>query len=218
MFKAVQKKYYKIDTYKKIKHDILVEELKPRKRLKKITKEEPANGSQLTLLCTLNKLNDFERKYSLLVYNEILGGNSTSLLFNTVREKNSYAYYINSNSKAYDNILLIYSGIENGNSENVLKLIKKTLQRMNKGDFKDEILASAKETIISSIKASTDSPAGIINTYYAKVLVGSLSPEERIENINNVTKEDIINLSKKIAIHTVYLLDGGIKEENNEED
>ncbi len=210
------KKYFKINTFKKVKNDILVKELKERKRVKKITEEKEANGSQLTALCSLNKLTDYERKYVLLVYNEILGGSSNSLLFDTVREKNSYAYYINSNSKAYDNILMIYAGIENGNAENVLKLIKKTLQKITKGEFTDEILNNSKETIISSIEASTDSPAGIINTYYAKVLVNSLTFEERIENIKKVTKTDIINLSKKIAMHTIYLLDGSNKEEQNE--
>ena len=118
----------------------------------------------------MNHLTDFERRYVSLVYNEILGGSSNSLLFNTVREKNSYAYYVNSSQKAYDNILLIYSGIENGNSANVLKLIRKTLTDISKGKFSDDILAESQRTIIASIKASTDSPSGIINTYYARCL------------------------------------------------
>ena len=51
-----------------------------------------------------------------------------------------------------------------------------------------------------------DSSAGIINTYFAKEIVGSLLFEERIENIKNVSKEDIINICKKIHFHTEYLL------------
>ena len=146
----------------------------------------------------------------------MLGGSSNSLLFDTVREKNSYAYYINSSAKAYDNILMIYSGIESGNSENVLKLIKKTLSDVQKGKFSDEILENSKATIIASIKASTDSPNGIINTYYAKVLVNSDDFEKRMENIRKVSREDMIELSKKVTIHTVYLLEGtGKGEENN---
>ena len=146
----------------------------------------------------------------------MLGGSSNSLLFDTVREKNSYAYYINSSAKAYDNILMIYSGIESGNSENVLKLIKKTLSDVQKGKFSDEILENSKATIIASIKASTDSPNGIINTYYAKVLVNSDDFEKRMENIRKVSREDMIELSKKVTIHTVYLLEGtGRGEENN---
>ncbi|MCI6266890.1 MAG: insulinase family protein [Erysipelotrichaceae bacterium] len=215
--KKIFKKYFKANTFKKEQNNILVEELPPRKRIKKQIEYEKANQSQLTILCTMNGLTEFERKYVVLVYNEILGGSSNSLLFDTVREKNSYAYYVNSNQKAYDNILMIYSGIEPGNYENVLKLIRKTLSNINKGSFNDDVLENAKETIIASIKASTDSPAGIINTYYAKVLVGSGDFSKRIENIKQVSKEDVINLSKKIAMHTVFLLEGNNEEDTDEE-
>lgn len=214
--KTLFKQYFRVKTFKKGKNNILVEELKPRKRIKKIVENDEANQSQLTLFCTLNELTTFERKYVLLVYNEMLGGSSNSLLFDTVREKNSYAYYINSTQKSYDNILMIYSGIESGNSQNVLKLIRKTLQNITKGNFSETILENSKETIIASIKASTDSPAGIINTYYAKVLVNSDDFEERIKNIKKVTKEDIMRLGKKINIHTMYLLEGKGKEEEDE--
>ena len=168
------------------------------------------------MFCSLNNLTEYERKYVLLVYNEMLGGSSNSLLFDTVREKNSYAYYVNSNSKAYDNLLLIYAGIEPRNSEAVLKLIKKTLQNISKGIFKDEVFNNSKETLLASIDASTDSPTGIINTYYARVLVNSDTFEERKKKINEVSKEDIIALSKKIALHTVYLLEGKSEGDQNE--
>ena len=212
--KEIFKEKFKINTFKKPEDNILVEELKPHQKIQKYTEIDEANQSQLTILCALNNLTEFERKYVLLIYNEILGGSSNSLLFETVREKNSYAYYINSLSKGYDNTLIIYSGIESKNSDEVIKLIKKTLQKISKGKFEDKLLDSAKETISSSIKASKDSPAGIINAYYAKELVNSLLFEERIENIKKVTREDIINLSKKISIHTIYLLEG----DNNAED
>lgn len=215
--KKIFDQYFKANTFKKVKNDILVEELIPRKRIKKITEHKEANQSQLTILCALNNLTEFERKYVILVYNEILGGSSNSLLFDTVREKNSYAYYINSNQKAYDNMMMIYSGIQPGNSENVLKLVKKTLLNINKGKFEEKLLKNAKETITASIEASTDSPAGMINTYFAKVLVDSEEVEKRIENIQKVTKQDIVNLSKKISMHTVYLLEGDSKEDIHEE-
>lgn len=213
--KKIIKENFKVKTFKKIKNDILVSELPPRKRIKKIIEKDDANQSQLTAICTLNTLTDFERKYVLLVYNELLGGSSNSLLFNNIREKNSYAYYVNSNQKAYDNILMIYSGIEPGNSDNVLKLMKKTLEDLRKGKFDKKILDNSKETIVASIKASLDNPAGIINTYYAQTLVNSENFEKRIEQINKITKEDIINLARKINMHTVYLLEGT---ETHEED
>jgi len=110
--------------------------------------------------------------------------------------------------------MMIYSGIEPGNSEAVIKLIKKTIQEVSKGNIDEELLKNSKETIISSIKNSSDSPNGIINTYYAKELVNSKNIEERIENINKITKQNIINISKKIHLNTIYILEG----DNNERD
>lgn len=206
--KNIFRNKFRATTFKKRQKKIIVDELKPRQRIKKIIEHTNANQSQLTMLCSLNNLSEDERKFTLLVYNELLGGSSNSILYDTIREKNSYAYYINSSHKPYDNILMVYSGIESGNSEEVLKLIKKSFQNITKGKFEDINLKNAKETIIASIKASKDSPSGIINTYLAKTLVGTCEFEERIERINKVTREDIINLSKKITMHTVYLLEG----------
>ena len=212
--KEIFKNNFKANTFKKVQNDLLISELKPRQRIKKVVEKDTVNQTQLTLLCSLNDLTTFERKYTLLVYGELLGGSSNSLLFDKKKKKNSYAYYINASAKAYDNILMIYSGIEPGNSDNVLKLIKKTLQNISKGKFDDKQLESAKETIISSIKASMDSPAGIINTYYAKILIDSLLFKERMENISKITKEDVMELSKKINLNTLFLLEGETNEDN----
>ena len=199
-----------------MKNNISVPEMLPRKRIRNFSEDVIANASQLTILCTLHHLTDFERKYVLLVYNEMLGGNSNSMLFSVVREKNSYAYYVNSSPKGYDNTLLIYAGIEKDNATKVLKLIRNTLQDISRGNFNDALLKSAKETLVASILASTDSPSGIINTYYASYLVHSDLFDERINKMNQVTKEDIIKMSKKVKLHTVYLLKGYNKEEYDE--
>ena len=41
--------------------------------------------------------------------------------------------------------------------------------------------------------------------------------DERIENIKKVTKEDIMNVAKKVYIHTEYILKGDSNEENSDE-
>ena len=152
------------------------------------------------------------------VFAEMLGGSSNSILFDAVREKNSYAYYVNAIAKAYDNTLMIYSGIEKGNEKNVYKIIEKSLKDVCKGKIDESKFNSAKETIISAIKANLDNPIGIINSYYAKELVGSLDTEERIKNIELVSKEDIVNISKKIKVHTMFILEANDEEDNNKED
>lgn len=214
--KDIFKEYFKVTTFKKENKNLLVKELVPRKRIVKYHEYDKVSQSQLVLLCSLNNLTDFERKYTIKLYSEILGGSSNSILFSKVREEKSYCYYINSGVKAYDNILIINSGIEKKNVEPAIKLIRKCLKDINNGKISEDILESSKNTIISSIKTSSDTPNGIINTALSRVLVSSDSTVDRIKNFSKITKEDIIKVSKKVNLHTILTLEN--KEDDHEED
>lgn len=213
--KEIFKNKFKINTFKKSNKNILVKELPIRKRIVKYKEEDNVNQVQLLMLCSLNNLTDYERKYVIKLYGEILGGSSNSILFNTVRVKKGYCYYINSMVKSYDNILIINSGIEKENVDKCLKLIRKCMKEMREGKFTDEVITSSKNTITSSIRASFDNPIGVINSYFSKILVGSDDPLERIDKFNNITKEELVKVSKKVNFYTVLTLEKG---EENEED
>ena len=207
--KEIFKEYFKVTTFKKENKKVLVPELAERKRLVRYREYDNVNQAQLLVLCSLNGLTDFERKYTIKLYNELLGGSSNSILFETVREKNSYCYYINSSVKAYDNILIINSGVEEKNIDKSIKLIKKCLKNIREGKIKEEDLEASKNTIISAIKSSSDEPMGIINTYLSKILVGTEEEETRIDKFKRLTKEDIIKVSKKVNVHTILTLEKG---------
>ena len=206
---------FKIETFKKTSPSVLVDELQVRKKIETYKEYDDVNQTQLTMLCSLHNLTEYERQYVIRIYNEILGGSSNSMLFENVREKNSLCYYINSDVKPYDNILFIYSGISNENVDKAVKLIKKTMKEIENGNISDEVFNSSKETIISGIIASMDNPSGIINTYYAHELVGSALAEERIEKFNKVTKSDVVNVSKKISFYSMLTLEKGESNEDN---
>ena len=213
--KELFREKFKIETLKKVKNDILVKELPIAKKANTYKEYDDVNQTQLTMLFGISNLTEYERQYVIRVYNEILGGSSNSMLFENVREKNSLCYYINSDVKPYDNIMFIYSGISNENVAKATKIIKKTIKEIASGKISDEILKSAKETITSGIIASMDNPSGIINTYYAHELVGSALFEERIDKFNKVTKEEIINVSKKINLYSILTLEKGEQNEDN---
>lgn len=214
--KEIFKEYFKITTFKKENKNIVVPELAPRKRLVRYREYDNVSQAQLTILCSLNNLTDYERKYVIKLYNELLGGSSNSILFNTIREKNSYCYYINSSVKAYDNTLIIYSGVEGENIDKCIKLVKKCFKDIRDGKIKDEDMTSSKNIIISSIKAAEDNPIQVINTHLSKILVGTEDDEERIEKFSKITKDDIIKVSKKVSLHTILTLEN--REEENGED
>ena len=205
---------FKINSFKKEKMNVLIDEVLPRKRVKVFKEEDAVNQTKIAIGLRFNDVSEYERKYVLYVYNEILGGSGNSLLFDTVREKNSLAYYINSIAQGYDNLLIIYTGIDKDRVDLGLKLIKKTIKDIEKGEFTSDMFNNAINMITSSLKLSLETQPSVINNYYAMNILNSDHINTRISKFEKVTKEDVINFSKKIKMDTIFLLEG----DHNEED
>ena len=86
--------------------------------------------------------------------------------------------------------------------------IKINSKEVENGDFTEEDINIAKEHYISIVKEIEDSPDAIIDACFVENLIELDSLEERCKKILGVTKEDIINVSKKISIDTIFLLAG----------
>lgn len=205
---------FKINSFKKEKTNALIDEVLPRKRVKVFKEEDAVNQTKIAIGLRFNDVSEYERKYVLYVYNEILGGSGNSLLFDTVREKNSLAYYINSIAQGYDNLLIIYTGIDKDRVDLGLKLIKKTIKDIEKGKFTSDMFNNAVNMITSSLKLSLETQSSVINNYYAMNILNSDDINTRISKFEKVTKEDVINFSKKIKMDTIFLLEGDYNEED----
>ena len=205
---------FKINSFKKEKMNVLIDEVLPRKRVKVFKEEDAVNQTKIAIGLRFNDVSEYERKYVLYVYNEILGGSGNSLLFDTVREKNSLAYYINSIAQGYDNLLIIYTGIDKDRVDLGLKLIKKTIKDIEKGKFTSDMFNNAVNMITSSLKLSLETQSSVINNYYAMNILNSDDINTRISKFEKVTKEDVINFSKKIKMDTIFLLEGDYNEED----
>jgi len=211
--KIVKEKFC-FNVFKKKKQSPIIIHDKARKRAKKIFESDNVNQSKLSIGCKTMNLTDFEKHYVLTLYNIILGGGSESLLFQSVREKNSLCYYISSSSNKVDNLIIISSGIAKENFEKTLKLIKKEMKNIELGKFSDNMIEQAKIRYNSVLDEIYDYPNQIISAYYASNILGVDYPEIRKEKINLVTKEDIMTLAKKVKLDTIYLLGGTQDEEN----
>lgn len=188
------------DSYYKIK-DIKVNET--------ITKESSTfNQSILCLGGKLEKLTKFEKDYVSLVYNFILGDSPESKLFKNVREKNSMCYNIRSRIQPNYNVMTITSGIDKKNYDKTLELIKEELHNMLLGNFTEQDIDNAKKSYINYVISSLDSPNGIVSMYMSKEYLNKDLTEEKISNINKVSKKDLIKFAKKIKLDTIFLLEG----------
>ena len=83
---------------------------------------------------------------------------------------------------------------------------------MEDGNFTEEDINQAKITFLASLKEIEDTANGIINIYEAHEYLDYDLLEERAKEIEKVTKEDIINVSKKMYLDTIYLLEGDKKD------
>lgn len=207
----VIKKYFKFKKVKKRKASYYLPNKKPRKR-RLFAKETTKNSqSKLAIACPISKMTDYEKNYSLLLANIILGGTGDSKLFKEVREENSLCYTIRSNYNRLDNLMVINAGIDNVNFDKAVELITKNVQDMKKGKFTDSDINVAKEFYKTSAESLMESPSRIINEVLTEEILGVEPLSERVRKIEKVTKRDIIRACKKINMDTVFLLEGGNK-------
>ena len=179
---------------------------------KTIIDQYPSTQGKLSIGFTMNDLTEYESLYVLPIYNILLGGDSNSRLFTKVREDNSLCYYINTNYDRKANYFYITSGINKDNLDKVLSLIKEEISDIKEGNILDKEINRAKTSYKESLQRIDDSSSQIIALYYQNELFNSGLIKERLDNINKVTKEDLITLSKKINLNTIYLLGGEINE------
>ncbi len=179
-------------------------------KVKEVTKqidEKSFNQSIIYLIYKIIGMTERERNYVLPVLNNILGGSSAKL-FNNVREKNSLAYYAYSDFAPLNNILYMYAGISKENYEKCSNLMKEQLKEIKNGNITNDELDNAKKTLDSIILVSFDNISSINNNLGFQILINKPSLDEFLENYKTVTKEEVIELSKKLELDVEYLLKG----------
>ena len=146
-------------------------------------------------------------RYSAQVYNAILGGSANSKLFQNVREKASLAYTVSSNYMKLKSNIFIRAGIEIENYEKALNIIKEQIEEMKQGEFSDEDIINAKRIITAGIKNIKEEQDIEISYYYGQELSNvKTSIPEYLKSIEEVSKQDIIDVANNININTIYFI------------
>ena len=150
----------------------------------------------------------YEEKYISLMFSMILGGGTESCLHQEVREKRSLCYYIYATSYNLFNLILITSGIDKSNSNEVINIIKDEIAKIQKGLFAESRVEEVKKLYENILLEAKDSPDSLINSLINEVMRGADSPAEKFKIVKKITKEDIVTFAKKIKLDTIYLLEG----------
>ena len=166
------------------------------------------NQAKVAASVKLKDLTEFETKYVSVIYNLLLGGTTESLLVKNIRENSSLAYYAYSLLNKADNLIVINCGIDEKNYQQVYNLINKSLNDVLEGNFSLEDINKCIMEYISSLKIAYETPAGVLDLMLAEILYNVDDIKTKMAKIKTVTKEDVMNFSKKTTLDTVFMLKG----------
>lgn len=177
--------------------------------IKEIIEEQDIKQGKLHIGCRTNVTYHDNDYFALQLYNGIFGGFSHSKLFINVREKESLAYYAASRFESHKGLLMIMSGIEFANYEKAVNIIKEQMEEMKKGNFTDDELAQTKAVLKNQILETIDTPHGLIEVLYHNIVAGFSRPfDDWLTKIDEVTKDQIEAVAKKVDLDTIYFLKG----------
>ena len=144
------------------------------------------------------------------VMNTIFGAGMTSKLFMNVREKLSLCYSVGSSYYGSKGIILVSAGIDFDKEDLTRQEIEKQLNACKNGDITEEELVSAQQALLSSLRATHDSP-GAIEGYYATAALSGmkLTPAEYMAAVEAVTVQQVAAAARKVVCHSSFFLKGG---------
>lgn len=132
------------------------------------------------------------------VLNNILGGNSTSILYNEIREKLGICYHISTGIELMNDVGILsgFCGV-NKNSKTIIEDITKIVL-----DFEqyitDENVESAKQYAVGIKLISTETTDDVNDYLSVKEANNTLTTlDNDIEGLEKVTKEQVLNVCKK---------------------
>ncbi|WP_332690647.1 EF-P 5-aminopentanol modification-associated protein YfmF [Halalkalibacter lacteus] len=143
------------------------------------------------------------------VCNGLYGAFSHSKLFINVREKESLAYYAASRFESHKGIMMVMSGIEFSKYDRAVEIIKEQFEAMKQGDFTDAEVEQTKAMLKNQLLETADVARGFVELSYHQVVSGKKrSIDEWLQEIDAVTKEDIVRVAGKVQLDTIYFLKG----------
>ncbi len=141
--------------------------------------------------------------------NTVLGAGMTSKLFMNVREKLSLCYSVGSGYYGTKGIVTVSAGIDFDKELETREEILRQVAACKAGDISDQELTAAKEAVLSSLRATHDSPGSIEGYYATGALSGmKLTPAEYMAAVEAVTHEDVVAAANTLELHTTYFLKG----------
>lgn len=142
-----------------------------------------------------------EARFTMALLSSILGGNMSSRLFQTVREKNGlcYAIYTYTASFLDCGMFGISAAVGRETEQRALALIRDELERFRTDGVTQSELDRAREQVHASVLMAEESTASRMNKLgYSELYLGRVLPaDEVLARYDAVTREDILGLARE---------------------
>ncbi len=147
--------------------------------------------------------------FALMVMNSVFGAGAHSKLFNNVREKLSLAYYASSGTIKQKGIIVVNAGIEFENFQKAYDETLAQLECIQNGEISELEYKSAVSFLVNAYEAIKDSPEQLHHFLADQRVSGTNYDIDYCkEKISAVTIDDIVRVSKRAELDTVYFLTG----------
>ncbi len=153
------------------------------------------------------KAPDMDDRYAGALLSMVLGGMTTSRFFTNIREKQSLCYYCSSFSNRFKRVITVYAGVDGQNVERTREAVLAEFRDICENGVCEDELSRAKLEIINDVKSIYDGVNSISSWYGSQILdEDSVTPEQYIERISEVTPERVQAACKKYSLDTIYSL------------
>jgi predicted Zn-dependent peptidase len=143
-----------------------------------------------------------ERRFALRVLDTILGGSTSSRLFQEVREKRGLAYSVFSYASHYldSGQVALYVGTRPENVAEAMDVIGTELDRLQSEGVSEQELERARENVKGRTVLSMESTLSRMNRLGGSVLMGVplLSVDEVLAAFDAVTLDDVMALAREL--------------------
>ena len=176
---------------------------------KDVTEAMDVSQGKLCLGFTTSITNRDPEFPAMQLLNTIFGAGMTSKLFMNVRERLSLCYSVGSGYYGSKGIVTVAAGIDFDKEQLTREEILRQLAACKNGNISQEELTAAKEALLSSLRATHDSP-GAIEGYYATAALSGmgLSPAEYMAAVEAVELPQVVAAARTVTLHSTYFLKG----------
>lgn len=139
----------------------------------------------------------------------VLGGGTSSKLFNNVREKESLCYSTGAMFDSFKRVMYMYAGIDPKNASRAEKAILRELACCVDGNISEEEITNAKKGMIDDLLTTEDSVYAMEAFWLRSALLcDERAPREIASVIKNIDGQKIIDVAKAFVPSVTYLLTG----------